>query len=113
METEVAKAEEKAAPLSTARSRASMLPEQMDQGRDELDAAVDSARDFLAAAREQVQELQQDQPVSSSREPDAVKQARMEAIRMTARLNWFETRLTRAAATSKAIHEHTLNRRKA
>jgi len=114
MEVEVAKAEEKARPLTNIKGRASLPHDMLEERTDEVDAAVDSARDYLAAAREQFQTLESEQMQGAMlpTAPQAVKMAVAEARKLGARLDWFEQRLTRAGSASKASRDRLLLQRK-
>mmetsp|Transcript_98079 Transcript_98079/g.194171 ORF Transcript_98079/g.194171 Transcript_98079/m.194171 type:complete len:687 (-) Transcript_98079:177-2237(-) len=113
MEAEVAKAEEKAKPLSQTRGRNPFPPETLEERTDEVDSAVDAARDYLAAAREQVQLLDGDQAsLNGLGVTQAVRSAALEARKLGTRLDWFEQRLGRAAAASKASRDRLLLQRK-
>lgn len=113
MEAEVAKAEEKAKPLSQTKGRSPFPPEMLEERTDEVNSAVDAARDYLAAAREQVQLLDRDQAsLSGAGATQAVRSAALEAKKLGTRLDWFEQRLGRAAAASKASRDRLLLQRK-
>jgi len=113
MEAEVAKAEDKAKPLLQTRGRSPFSPETLEERTDEVDSAVDAARDYLAAAREQVQLLDGDQAsLSGHSVTQAVRSAALEARKLGTRLDWFEQRLGRAAAASKASRDRLLLQRK-
>merc|ERR1712217_659015 len=60
LEAEVAKAQAKARPLS-ARGPAAVPLHALKDATEELDSAIDTARDYLMAAREQVQGITGDQ----------------------------------------------------
>mmetsp|Transcript_102713 Transcript_102713/g.306827 ORF Transcript_102713/g.306827 Transcript_102713/m.306827 type:complete len:684 (+) Transcript_102713:95-2146(+) len=111
MEAEVAKAEEKAKPLS-ARGRQVMPLDVLAERTDDVDRAVDAARDYLAAAREQVQCLDVEQSLPTAVAPTAVRMAVQEARKLGTRLDWFEQRLARAAAASKASRDRLVLQQK-
>mmetsp|Transcript_4864 Transcript_4864/g.13642 ORF Transcript_4864/g.13642 Transcript_4864/m.13642 type:complete len:655 (+) Transcript_4864:189-2153(+) len=105
MEVEVAKAETQARPLS-AKGRCRMPIGPAAQKAEEVEAAVDAAQDYLAAAREQVQTLGADKPTGG--EPRAVALARAEAVKLARRLDAFERRLATSAAIAKAVLDRRL-----
>lgn len=110
MEAEVAKAEEKAKPLAV-RGMRPMPMDVLEERIDEVDSAVDAARDYLAAAREQVQGLELE-PQPATLAPTAVRMATQEARKLGTRLDWFEQRLARAGAASKASRDRLVLQQK-
>lgn len=102
IEAEVSKAEQKAGPLALVRTRTS-FPATLDSAIHDVDVAIEAARDFLAAAQEQLQCLGGDKDIAL--EAEAVKKAALYTQQINVRLRAFEARLARAAALAKTARE--------
>jgi len=103
IELEVVKAEKKSAALNAHRAR--MPLDKALELTEVVESAVEAARDFLAAAREQVQCL-------AGFEPEVQRQAGVEAARLNSRLTSFDSRLARQAGSTKAIRDKLLFQQK-
>jgi hypothetical protein len=103
IELEVVKAEKQSAALNAHRAR--MPLDKALELTEVVGSAVEAARDFLAAAKEQVQCL-------AGFEPEVQKQAGLEAARLNSRLTTFDSRLTRQAGSTKAIRDKLLFQQK-
>lgn len=107
IEGEVSKAEELAKPLSIMRGGRSQLPpDQLESRAAAVETAVDAAKDFLAAAREQSQRLGGEE--NNALEPDPGRLAVAESKKLQLRLDWLEVRLGKAGAASKAVRDRIL-----
>lgn len=103
IEQEVIKAEKKGASLNANRAR--MPLEKALELTDSVDSAVEAARDFLAAAQEQVQCL-------AGFEAEVQRQAGLESAKLNTRLTTYESRLARQACATKAIQDKLLFQQK-
>jgi len=99
VETEVAKAEAQARFIMPLLPRAAAVLELLTERTEEAEAAVDAARDFLAAAKEQAQSLGQSskQDLETEAKQLAVKEGRLLGVKVTA----LEARLNRASEVVK------------
>lgn len=103
IEQEVVKAEKKSAALNAHRAR--MPLDKALELTEGVQSAVEAALDFLAAAKEQVQCL-------AGFEPEVRKQAGLESARLNSRLTTYDSRLSRQAASTKAIRDKLLFQQK-
>jgi len=100
IDTEVLKAEELVRPLLAMRGRlVGQLPV-IEERTEKAEAAIDAARDFIGAARDQAPCLGKEK---ESLEPEV--RASPEVRRVDAKLNWFTQRLFKASQAVKAIRQ--------
>lgn len=102
IEAEVSKAEQKAVPLGAIRGRAP-IPANIEVTISDVDTAIDAARDFLAAAQEQVDKIGGE--TGASLESEAQKVLVQTSQQINLKLKHFENRVTRAASVAKAARE--------
>jgi len=105
IEAEVAKAEEKAKPLAVVRGR-SMIPMDMVEDRaDEVFVAVDAARDFLAAAKDQASSMAG--VPNDKLEPSVIPNC-PPARQLFFRLDYMEKRLTLTAKAAQSAKDRVI-----
>lgn len=100
VEAEVAKAEDKVKLLGPLLPRASVILDFLADSTEQAEAAIDAARDFMAAAKEQAQQLGGDK--QGAFESEAKQLAAMEGKKLTMKLFLLESRLSQAHALAKA-----------
>lgn len=96
VEAEVAKAENQVRHLPQLIKRANVMMHQLSERTDAAESAVDAAKDFLAAAKEQAQGL------DSEMENEAKTMARLEVGKVRMKISLLETRLNQAAVVTKS-----------
>jgi len=107
IESEVVKAEQKARPLNNMRGKHWNIPvEKMESMADEVDAAVDAAKDFLGAATDQATSLCG--IPNAELEEEARKEATLQSRTLTYKLQYLEKRLTLVAASSKGARDRVI-----
>jgi len=114
IETEVVKAERNSTPLAALQHQKMFQPTAVEVAVEQVDTAVDAARDFIAAVQEQLQSLGGGEKGIAALEPEAQNQAKKHAQQTGFRLRGFEARLARAEGFAKSAKQKVeLHNRKA
>lgn len=105
IEGEVARAEEKGRPLAFSRGRQQLPLGMIEERADEVDVAVDAARDFLAAAKEQASSMA---GVPNDKLEPSVIPGCAPARQLFFRLDYMEKRLQAVTKTAQAARDRVI-----
>lgn len=105
IEAEVVKAEEKAKPLAVVRGRGALMGDAVHDRADEVETAVEAARDFLAAAKDQASSMA---GVPNDKLEPSVIPGCPPARQLFFRLEYMEKRLGAAAKAAEAARNRVI-----